>query len=98
VDRVVSVINRPQCVEVYGLSRGQITAFQYHGGLTLKNATMQAQCPWLIVDADARDTLYKSVDLRQWIPQGIFRRPSDDNENVLLYKRATSRRSADARP
>ena len=88
VGRVVSVINRPECVEVYGLSRGQITAFQYHGHLNLKEAAMQAQCPWLVVDADARDTLHKSVNLKQWTLQGIFRRPSDDNENVLLYKRA----------
>jgi hypothetical protein len=49
---------------------------------------MQAQCPWLVVDADARDTLHKSVNLKQWTLQGIFRRPSDDNENVLLFKRA----------
>ena len=89
VGRVVSIINRPKCVEVYGLSRGQIAAFQYHGQLKLKEAAMQAQCPWLVVDADARSTLHKFVNLKQWALQGIFRRPSDDNENVLLFKRTT---------
>ena len=85
--QVASLVRQPSCVEVCGLSRGQIAAFQYHGQLRLKPAAVQAQCPWLVVDADARATLHKSVNLRQWTLQTTVRRPSDDNENVLLYRR-----------
>ncbi|WHZ11474.1 MAG: putative inner membrane transmembrane protein [Burkholderiaceae bacterium] len=88
VGRVVSIIGQPACVEVYGLSRGQITAFQYHGHLNLVQADRAARCPWLIADADMRATLPDAVDLAQWTARGIFRRPSDNNENVLLYRRA----------
>ncbi len=87
VGRVVSIIGHPECVQVYGLSRAQITADQYHGRLTLRNATSQAQCPWLVVDARYRNVLHESVDLKEWKFRGIFRNPSDADENVLLYKR-----------
>ncbi|HXE22216.1 MAG TPA: hypothetical protein VN617_07780 [Rhodoferax sp.] len=87
VGRVVSIIGHPECVQVYGLSRAQITAYQYHGRLTLRNATSQAQCPWLVVDARYRNVLHESVDLKEWKFRGIFRNPSDADENVLLYKR-----------
>ncbi|MGH8822183.1 MAG: hypothetical protein ACREWJ_12940 [Rhodoferax sp.] len=87
VGRVVSIIGHPECVQIYGLSRAQITAYQYHGRLTLQDASMQAQCPWLVVDARARDTLDESVDLAQWTSRGIFRSPTDSEENVLLFQR-----------
>lgn len=87
VGRVVSIIGHPECVQVYGLSRAQITAYQYHGRLTLRHATAQAECPWLVVDARSRDALHESVDLKDWKFRGIFRNPSDADENVLLYKR-----------
>ncbi len=87
--RVSSIVNQPECVEVYGLSRGQIAAFQYHARLHLKPAAVQAQCPWLLVDVDARSTLQKSVNLRQWSLHSAFRRPTDKNENVLLFARTT---------
>nr|WP_279343638.1 hypothetical protein [Variovorax terrae] len=88
VHRVAVLVDPSECVEVYGLSRGQIAAFQYHGQLTLKPAAMRAQCPWLLVDADTLPTLQKSVDTRQWQLQSTVRRPSDNNEDVLLYRRA----------
>lgn len=88
VRRVAAVVDHPSCVEVYGLSRGQIAAFRYHGGLTLRPAALRAQCPWLLVDADTVSTLHKSVDRRQWVQEATFRRPSDNNEDVLLFRRA----------
>ena len=47
----------------------------------------KANCPWLIVDADAEVALGVNVDLRPWKFVTKVRRPSDDNEDVLLYRR-----------
>ncbi len=88
VQRVSAIIGRPVCVEIYGLSRAQIAAFNFHGQLNLMPATSRAQCPWLMVDADARGTLPKSVNLRQWSLQATVRRPTDSNEDVMLYRRS----------
>ena len=88
VERVSAIIGRPVCVEIYGLSRAQIAAFNFHGKLNLMPATSRAQCPWLMVDADARGTLPKSVNLRQWSLQATVRRPTDSNEDVMLYRRS----------
>jgi 4-amino-4-deoxy-L-arabinose transferase-like glycosyltransferase len=88
VQRVSAIIGRPVCVEIYGLSRAQIAAFNFHGKLNLMPATSRAQCPWLMVDADARGTLPKSVNLRQWSLQATVRRPTDSNEDVMLYRRS----------
>ena len=80
-------MNEPGCVEFYGLSRGQVAAIEFHGGYSLRAATRMPSCPWLVVDADAQDTLQKSVDLQQWSMIATLHRPSDNNEDVLLYKR-----------
>jgi hypothetical protein len=88
VYRVNSIIGRPACVEIHGLDRGQIAAFQYHGQLRLQHATKTPACPWLLVDADAQQSVVKAVDMQQWSLRGTFRRPADRSEDVLLYKRA----------
>ena len=80
----------PVCLQAQGLSRGQIAAFQFHGKFTLYPAGLQARCPWLVVDTDAVATLPQAVDLRQWALQATVRRPSDDNEDILLFRRVTS--------
>jgi hypothetical protein len=43
-------------------------------------------CPWLIVDADAEQSL-STVNMSAWRFVTKMRRPSDDNEDVLLYRR-----------
>jgi len=87
VRRAIVVMQKPACVEAHGLSRGQIAAFQFHGHLMLKPVGSQAGCPWLIVDKDAATKLPASVDLTQWTLHSTVRRPSDRNEDVLIYKR-----------
>ena len=90
VQSVASMTGRPACLQVHGLSRGQLAAFQFHGKFTLRPADRQARCPWLIVDADAATTLLQTVDLRLWERQATVRRPSDDNEDILLYRRVAA--------
>lgn len=88
VRRTMVVMQRqPACVEVHGLSRGQIAAFQFHGHLLMRPAGAQASCPWLIVNKDAAKTLSGVIDQTQWTLHSSMRHPSDRDEDLLIYKR-----------
>lgn len=95
VSRVTDIVGKTNCVQVYGLSAGQVTAFKYHGDLQVLPATAgpektvepKTTCPWLIVDADSEVALGVNVDLSPWKFVTKVRRPSDDNEDILLYRR-----------
>lgn len=87
----VNVVVRPgDCAEAFALDRGQIAAFQLHSALMLKPAGRLAQCPWLLVDRDAVADLPKAVDMRQWTPQYFGYRPTDRDDDVLLYRRTAT--------
>jgi hypothetical protein len=49
--------------------------------------TPEESCPWLVVDADAEKSL-ASINMTPWRFVTKVRRPTDDNEDVLLYRRA----------
>ena len=85
--QISAVVGKPVCVEVHSLDRGQIAAFQFHAGLNLRPATRQAGCPWLLVDRDRVDTLANVVDMKHWTPQYFGYRPTDRDDDVLLYRR-----------
>lgn len=84
---VAAILNTPPCVEIYGLNRGQIAAFEFHGQLNLQPASAQAGCPWLLVDTNARSTLGKSVNLRQWVLHATVPRPADKGDDMLIFQR-----------
>jgi 4-amino-4-deoxy-L-arabinose transferase-like glycosyltransferase len=88
VRNVVALIDAPGCVEVHRLSQAQMAALRYHGKLTLRRAGIQASCPWLLVDADEEQSASIEVDLRQWQPVATVARPTDSNDNMVLYRRA----------
>ena len=85
--QVAKLVDKTACTEVFGLSNAQITALRYHGGLTLKRATLKATCPYLVVDADAQKTLASAVNMPEWAFLATLRRPVDKNETLLLFKR-----------
>ncbi len=89
VRNVSKLIDAPGCVEVHGLTQAQVAALDYHGKMTLKPAAMVASCPWLLVDADQVQSASIEVDLRQWRQVSTVRRPTDSNDNLVLYRRAT---------
>jgi 4-amino-4-deoxy-L-arabinose transferase-like glycosyltransferase len=86
VQRVAETIGKQPCVQIYGLSPGQATAFAYHGGMNLQLLAPEGKCSWLIVDADAESSL-SNVNMQAWRFVTKMRRPTDDNEDVLLYRR-----------
>lgn len=77
------------CAETHGLDPGQIAAFQFHTGLKLQSAAWRATCPWLLVDRDKVASLPDAVNLRQWTPQYFGYRPTDRDDDVLLYRRSS---------
>ncbi|MBP6089345.1 MAG: hypothetical protein KBA62_02580 [Polaromonas sp.] len=93
IDRVTEITGKANCVDTLGLSVAQITAFKHHGQLKVKSAKIvnrkqaQTNCPWLIVDADAEQAIGDLDTRSSWKYVTKVRRPSDDNEDVLLYKR-----------
>lgn len=79
--------HQPRCVEIYGLSRSQIAAFQFHGNLALRPTGSGNACSWLIVDKDAAASLSSVVDLTHWKLHSTMRHPADKYEDVLIYRR-----------
>ena len=94
VVKVKSMMGETDCVHYYGLTRAQGAAFEFHGQLTLRpiNTKDEAsdnaskRCAWLIVDTQAINTLPKELDMSAWIQHATVRRPSDNNEDIVLYR------------
>ncbi len=93
--KVRNMMGTSSCVEYYGLTRAQGAAFEYHGKLRLwpankvnaNQAPALTACEWLIVDTQAQGTLKKDVDMSNWQLHATVRRPSDNNEDIVLYKK-----------
>jgi 4-amino-4-deoxy-L-arabinose transferase-like glycosyltransferase len=88
---VMRYIDRPGCVEVLGLTRAQLAAFRYHGAMDLRPADRETACPWLLAAAPLQPAMRLALDMRDWRLVAIVRRPTDSNENVVLYRRAAAR-------
>lgn len=87
--QIAGLVDKNDCVEIYGIGSAQAAALQYHGQLELRQASTQASCPYLIVDIEAQSTLSNTVNLPDWAFQATVRRPTDKTENVLLYRRVS---------
>ncbi len=85
--RVAATLQQPVCVETHGLSRGQIAAFTFHARLQLRPAGGPVQCPWMIVDRDSYGSLFATMSPAIWQLHSIERRPSDSDEDIMLYQR-----------
>lgn len=85
--QIAHLIDKKSCVEIYGVGSAQAAALQYHGGLDLRQTTPAENCAYLIVDNNAQASLSQAVNLPDWAFMATVHRPSDKNENLLLYKR-----------
>ncbi len=77
----------PGCVEVVGLSRAQVAALRYHADLELRPANLPHPCPWLIASQELQPSLAMLLDPAQWTLVTVVRRPTDANDNLLLYRK-----------
>jgi len=87
VQSVTRMMDRPGCVQVLGLNRGQLAAFRYHARLQMEQASIQGSCPWLLLPRDLQASLPMALDARQWQLVGSVRRPADAKDNLLLYRK-----------
>ncbi|CAN5288354.1 UDP phosphate-alpha-4-amino-4-deoxy-L-arabinose arabinosyl transferase [soil metagenome] len=87
--QVASLVDKKSCVEIYGVGSAQAAALQYHGQLELRQATPQANCPYLVVDVTAQSTLSSVVNLPDWAFLATVRKPTDKTENMLVFKRVS---------
>ncbi len=94
--QIASLVDKNACVEIYGVDSAQAAGLQYHGQLKLRQATAHASCPYLVVDVDAQSTLSNTVNLPDWAFLATVRRPTDKNENVLVFKRVSTNNQARA--
>ena len=84
---VRALIGDAPCVEVHGLDKPQVAAVVFHGGWQPTPARGPARCPWLLVDVDAQASLPATVNLDHWRLEARVRRPTDDNESLMVFRR-----------
>jgi hypothetical protein len=94
VSKVRSMMGATDCVHYFGLTKAQGAAFQFHGNLKLLPVATRAestvsnasQCAWLIVDTQALAAFTQEVDASAWTQHATVRRPSDNNEDIVLFR------------
>lgn len=75
------------CVEVRGLSRSKLAAFQVYSQRTLVPMQGKAQCPWLIDSQPEEGPAAWSIDPAQWDLLAHMQQPSDGNDVIVVYRR-----------
>jgi len=88
VERVRARMDTPGCVEVFGLTRAQVAALRYHGGLDLHVAAAPGSCPWLVAAEELGSAVPMAFAPARWRLVATIPRPTDTRENVLLYRKA----------
>ena len=101
VHQVRSMMGDTECVQYHGLTKAQGAAFEFHGNVKLYPALSQSeksrseskQCAWLIVDTQALASLSQEVNVSLWKRHATVRRPSDNNEDIVLFRAVSSNNS-----
>ncbi len=84
---VVRAIDQPGCVEVAGLTRGQLAALRYHGRLSLQQARPDtARCPWRVLAVRAGAAHERAVTAGGWQLVATVRRPTDAADTLRVYR------------
>jgi 4-amino-4-deoxy-L-arabinose transferase-like glycosyltransferase len=79
-------MDRPGCVEVFGLDRGQVAALRFHGGMSVRSAGTGGECPWLVMAPDVQAAVPIAFDMRRWELVSGVRRPTDRDSQLMLYR------------
>jgi hypothetical protein len=75
------------CLQTHGLSRAQRAALRYYIKLPLVDASRGMECHWLIADGQGLANMPEYVVPSHWQQKAKLRRPTDDNEDWLIYER-----------
>jgi len=76
----------PGCVEVAAISRGQVAALRYHGGLDVRAASEHPHCPWRVTAGDLDAATREALALDRWQPVATVRRPTDPRDNLRVWR------------
>ncbi len=87
VQRTAQQIDGKGCVATFGLSQGQLAAFQVYGHMPLEPLRATSTCKWLLVEPQADMEPPPKVDMSVWAPRALERHPADGNEAVLIFQR-----------
>ncbi|MDE2606016.1 MAG: hypothetical protein KGL68_08870 [Burkholderiales bacterium] len=87
VHRLVARMDRPGCVQVFGLGRPQIAALMYHSKLDLQWASTTSTCRWLVAAGDLQASVPTAFDRRHWRLVARIARPTDAEDTLLLYRK-----------
>ncbi len=93
VRQVLARVDRHTCIETLGLSTAQITALRHHGNLQLQTAQREPQCQSLLVDRQAQGRFKREIDTSAWTLVAAARRPTEKNDDMLIYRRTPSARA-----
>ena len=75
------------CVQTHDLTSAQAAALRYYLDRPLVEANRGAVCDWLITDGDSVQSLPEFVHEKDWKQVAKLRRPTDDNEDWLIFQR-----------
>lgn len=91
-DAIAQTVPPATCIYSAGLDRSEIAGLSYHGAYqfhALTSSDQSTDCNWLFVRSQA-GTAIEKVDISGWTFAIRSKRPSDKNEEVLIYKRNPS--------
>ncbi len=88
VKGVLRAMDKPGCIEEWGLTRSQIAALRFHGQLDVRPPSSPGTCSWRLMPPELPPKLELALDRRGWRVVTGVRRPVDANDNLLLYRKA----------
>lgn len=85
--QLITMVPSSTCVYASGLDRSEIAGLNYHGSYEFHAySDAETSCHWLFVRS--QDGVSRSdVNLKNWLYVSQSKRPSDKNEEILIYKR-----------
>jgi hypothetical protein len=99
VQRMRQVTGPADCVQYFGLSKAQGTALRFHGQLRLEPASApRPDCAWLVVEGQSMRHLPTGLLESGWTAPTRLRRPTDSNEDIVVFRAAPPAPSAAQRP
>jgi len=88
VKGVLRAMDKPGCIEGWGLTRSQVAALRFHGQLDVRPPSSPGTCSWRLMPAELSPVMELALDRRGWRLVARLQRPVDANDNLLLYRKA----------
>jgi len=90
VRRVEAIVQPSDCIQTFGLTPGQLTAFRFHSHLRLEPATDRVVCDWLVVERGIVRQIPEMINPAQWTEHGSLGHPREGEEDLMIYRRTAA--------